>query len=721
MIQLYFLLRFLHRIWRAILFGAFFTSFLVLFSSRDEEREYTTSTALYTGVISNPNTNVGDNETSRKYNNTFDNIIGLVKSKNLEEKAAIRLLAQTYIYGDPYKDNNYITADHFRQLLIKTPKDVLKLVNKSSIDTTITNLTRYKDKNTSNFIYKILNTKEPYFSTRAINAITVSRLSESDMITLEFTSSDPGITYQTIKIISAMLIKNYKEIQIKPSMDAVNYFKRQVAEAKKELEEKGKSLTDFNIKNKIINYGKQSEELAIRYAKIQTDYQEAIKNYYSSLELVNELEKRMSFQTKYFRTNRKFLQTLDSASFLTNIISKLEFNASSQIGADSLLEKYKTDLNKIEQDLKVNTEKMAESKYSKEGLSIDDFILKWVDQVLLNVESASQIKVYKELKDMLDRQIIELSPVGPVIDMKKGDILLTEQKYQTLLNNLTKMEFDQKNIEMLASHFTVVSSPEFPLAPKATKRKLFVLLSFFAGGLFIFGIFLIIEILDKTIRDKYKAKELSNGGNVIGAFPNKIEFRYRRYALEILRITTKSICNTLLDGFSTKKTMIINFFSENKLENKHLLAKNLVNYWNEQGFNAKYITFKKDFSVKDKKYFDAESIFDLYKTNKDRPEILVVIHPSIQNKPLQKQLIKNADKNIYIINSARAWKDNDTIHFNEIRDNAKKDSTFIILTNARMFAIEDFTGQLPPYTKIRNFSYRLMQLELVSEKYRNGY
>ena len=44
----------------------------------------------------------------------------------------------------------------------------------------------------------------------------------------------------------------------------------------------------------------------------------------------------------------------------------------------------------------------------------------------------------------------------------------------------------------------------------------------------------------------------------------------------------------------------------------------------------------------------------------------------------------------------------------------KKDSLFMYLTEASRYAVEEFVGQLPPYTKFNNFVYRISQLGLTA-------
>ena len=43
-----------------------------------------------------------------------------------------------------------------------------------------------------------------------------------------------------------------------------------------------------------------------------------------------------------------------------------------------------------------------------------------------------------------------------------------------------------------------------------------------------------------------------------------------------------------------------------------------------------------------------------------------------------------------------------------------KNTLFMYLTEAQRYAVEEFVGQLPPYTRFNNFVYRISQLGLTA-------
>jgi hypothetical protein len=76
-----------------------------------------------------------------------------------------------------------------------------------------------------------------------------------------------------------------------------------------------------------------------------------------------------------------------------------------------------------------------------------------------------------------------------------------------------------------------------------------------------------------------------------------------------------------------------------------------------------------------------------------------------------------ATVNLMVTRANRTWKDVDQKALKEVQDlldESHKNSLFMYLTEANRYAVEEFVGQLPPYTKFNNFVYRMSQLGLTA-------
>ena len=185
-----FISQFFYRIRYWLLWGSLIVTALVIYFTQFLPFKYTVNSSIYAGVTNSINI---DGSKLVNINSTFDNLINIAKSKSTLEKVSVRLLATSFVYGEEWKDNMYIQAKHYRQLTQITPKEVLALVDRSSLDKTIQNFTEYRKEHSNNFIYAMYSRPRAFYSYEALNTIIVKRLGVSDIIELSYTSSDPGI------------------------------------------------------------------------------------------------------------------------------------------------------------------------------------------------------------------------------------------------------------------------------------------------------------------------------------------------------------------------------------------------------------------------------------------------------------------------------------------------------------------------------------------------
>ena len=79
---------------------------------------------------------------------------------------------------------------------------------------------------------------------------------------------------------------------------------------------------------------------------------------------------------------------------------------------------------------------------------------------------------------------------------------------------------------MTTANLQVIASPEYPLTDNGRKRIIYVLAAFFGSMIFISGYFLLIELLDRTLRDPDRSKRLT-GLSVIAAFNGVCYLKFR--------------------------------------------------------------------------------------------------------------------------------------------------------------------------------------------------
>ena len=146
-----FISQFLYRIRYWLLWGTFFVTGLVIYFTQFLPYSYTVNSSLYAGITTSTSID-GSAINFTVVNSTFDNLINIAKSRGTLEKVSLRLLANSFTYGEEWKDNQYIQAKHYRQLLEITPKEVLALIDRKDVNKTLENLTNYRQKGSNNYI-----------------------------------------------------------------------------------------------------------------------------------------------------------------------------------------------------------------------------------------------------------------------------------------------------------------------------------------------------------------------------------------------------------------------------------------------------------------------------------------------------------------------------------------------------------------------------------------
>ena len=223
-----YLARFIYRIRYKLFLGSIITCLLTIYFTKFLPKTYTVSTSIYTGIVSGGSINAETSMNWNETNNAFENIIQLIRSKKTLEQVSLRLLAQDLTYGDLTQDTRYISSENYKNLL-KYTKDLTALVDRNSIEKTFQNLNHYLQDSPDNLIYRILSSERPFYSFHALNKISARRLGTSDILEIVYESSDPGITYNTIKLLTEELLKGYENIRFGASHDVIKYFEEVIS------------------------------------------------------------------------------------------------------------------------------------------------------------------------------------------------------------------------------------------------------------------------------------------------------------------------------------------------------------------------------------------------------------------------------------------------------------------------------------------------------------
>ena len=714
---LLFISQFLYRIRYWLLWGTLFVTGLVIYFTQFLPYSYTVKSSLYAGITSSTSLD-GAAVNFSVVAATFDNLVNIAKSRGTLEKVSLRLLASSYTHGEEWKDNQYIQAKHYRQLLQITPKEVMELIDRKDESKTLANLTDHKKNDHNNLIYSVFNRTIAFYSMAALDRVELKRIGNSDILDISYTSADPGLTQLTVAFLIEELINAYEILRFKSTNDVIAYFEEQVRLAKVRLSEEEDNLMHYNVQERIINYDEETKALAATRYQVDDRLEAAKRTYEGAVALRKMLDEKMDVRAQIIRNNTNLLQELDKVSNLNQSIMEKEIFISDKSKSKSEeLQKEKTELRQAEDRISSISDNLNEFAFTKEGVGIENMINEWLIALVNEARAQAEMKVLESRQQDIFDQYSHMSPVGTQVNRKERAIDIAEDNYRTQLSGLASANLRLKNIEMSTSNLQTVAPPSYPLTDNGRNRLMYILAAFFGSMIFIILYFLLIEVLDHTLRDPYRSKRLS-GLPVIAAFNGISNLKYRGFLKACNRLAAAYCCNRLNKYMKVGEPTVINLLSINSREGKSFLAKYFIRHWESEGLRVRLVTHDYDFESNGKQYVQAQQLSDFWMLNEAEktPDIILVEYPSIKDSSIPLPVLQKADVNLLIANACRLWRDSDNTTLAPFKE-ALKDTPFMLyLNNADRDVVESFTGELPPKMPIHSFISRLAQLGLTSQK-----
>jgi len=715
-----YLVRFLYKIRWYLVILPMIALIVAWFLTRHMERIYDTNTTIYTGMITGYNLEGGTGAAGGNSQTNITNLMLIITTDNTIHEVSLRLLARCLMYGNPNKDNNYISAEHFRQLSATVPADVKALVNHNSESQTYANLKAYEKPSQDNYLFGLLN-YHPYFGINNITArLKVLQLEKSDIIDIGYSANDAGIAYNTLDILNEVFARQYQQIRFGETGNVIKFFEKEIARLYRILSNAEDDLIRYNVSKKIINYDEQTKALTGLEAQQQNFRNDQLMNYTTAKALLDYLERQLGNRAQVIRSNQEFTNQVRDISRIQSRISNLRLMSSEGGGADA---ESQEELAKAQRDLQAATGRVTEltkdieaSTYSTEtGVKANDMLSRWLEQLLLLEKTKAEMTATDIMKQNLDRQYLFYAPIGATLDRKARHIGFIEGNYMEMLKALNAARLRQRNLQMTTASLRVLNPPMFPLNAQPTNRIMILLGAFLLTFMLTALWFLIIEMLDRTLRDRMRSERITKIP-VMGCYPKESNLRYRRFNKTIADMAMKQLSKALLPHFQEGQQNVLNLISTDTGNGKSYLAQELENYWISIGLQVRRLTYDEDFLAEDSKFIMAKGIKDLCPDILP-DEIAIIEYPNLDENSISPALLNMGTVNLMVTRANRTWKDVDQKALKEVQamlDEEHKDTLFMYLTESSRYAVEEFVGQLPPYTKFNNFVYRISQLGLTA-------
>lgn len=705
-----------------ILIGTSLFTLLVIFYTRHMSGGYSVKATLYTGVASGYNLESDKRTDWATVQNSMDNLISIMQAESTLKRVFLRLFARVLIDGNPEKENNGITPECYSRTynhLKNSPhgSEILKLIDKSSEDKTVANLEAYMRPHKGNYIYEMFYYVHPYYSYNALKNIKVQRRLTSDLLDINYMSGDPGIAYNTVSILMSEFVYEYRRIRYGETDKVIKYFEEELARIGKQLRLEEDELTKYNVEKRIINYIDETKEIAAISKEYELREQDVLFALNSSKSMLEELDKHMDSNAKQVLKNMEFMDKLKEASNITGKISEIEATSNSQKKETDRLESAKKQLIQLRKELNDLTDAYVGHKYTKEGTSRTNIIQQWLEQTLLYEKAKAELQIVQEARRELNTRYLFFAPVGTTLKQKERSINFTERNYLTMLQSYNEALLRKKNLEMTSATLKVLNEPTYPIGANSTNRKQIVIAACVGSFLLIVALLLLIEMLDRTLRDASRTKRVT-GFKVIGAIPSITSIRYGGLNKTYVQISVERLSNSLLRFMTVRKSsgiFTINLLSTTDGSGAEEIGKLISEYLQSRMLKVKLITYRTDFKIESSKYLLAKNITDFYTPQGE--DILIIVYPPLSKSNIPSNLMLDTNANILVASANQGWKTIDKQLCEQLMlQLGKTEVPFrICLTNASRESAEDFTGQLPPYTLLRNISYRFSQLSITEK------
>ena len=711
-----YIVRFLYKIRWYLIILPLIALIVAWFLTRHMERVYDANTTIYTGMITAYNLEGGSGASGNTQAN-MTNLMIMITTDNTIHEVALRLFARCMMYGNPNKDNNYITAEHFRQLNASVPAEVKALINHNSEQITYSNLKAYERPMQDNYIFGLVN-YHPWFGINNITSrLKVLRLNNSDIIDIAYSANDPGITFNTLDILNEVFARQYADLRYGETNNVIKFFEREVARLYKILTGAEDDLIRYNVSKRIINYGEQTRVISALDGEQKVSDNTLLMNYTTSKSLMDYLERQLGDRAKVIRANREFTNQITDISRIQSRISNLKLMSSeggNEVESQLELAKAEKMLQDATGKMKDLTRDIEASIYSTEtGVKANDMIGRWLEQVLKLEETKAKMTAQDIMRQKLDKEILYYAPIGATLGRKDRHISFIEGNYMEMLRALNSARLRQRNLQMTTATLRVLNPPMFPMNAQPTNRMLILLGSFLVAFILTAMYFFIIELLDRTLRDRMRSERITKVP-VMGCFPKESTLRYRRFNKTIADMALRQLSKSLLPHFKEGQQNVLNLLSTDAGNGKSYLAQELENYWISIGLQVRRLTYDEDFLAEDSRFILANGIKDICPDIMPN-EIAIVEYPNLDDNSISPALLNMGTVNLLVTRANRTWKDVDQKALKELNERLEnKDSLYMYLTEAQRYAVEEFVGQLPPYTKFNNFIYRMSQMGLTA-------
>ena len=348
---------------------------LVFLLTMHEAKEYKSGTLIYTGLASNSDALGAENSRIDNYavNNSFDNLLNLISSRDILERTGLQLLALHLVQVQAQPE--IIGEDLFKQLQkIVDPEFRKRLVVQGNADSTFARLWM---EHTSPVVRAFTdNEKLPYCPEFIEGNLKMKRAGISDMLEMTYSSNDAAVTQQTLKILTGIFVTEFKSLKSQDAQNLVKFFTLETETAEKRLNGIAEELKRYRISNDIINYDEQTKQLTVEEMYMNGELRQELKNFSASEASLADLNLKLGNRSERIGNNQSIIdlreQLVKKSAELLTLQSLDEHSA-----RITVLQSEVTDLRA---QLKTALTKYSRLEHTEDGANINMLEQQWISQ-----------------------------------------------------------------------------------------------------------------------------------------------------------------------------------------------------------------------------------------------------------------------------------------------------------------------------------------------------
>lgn len=442
-------------------------------------------------------------EQDQEIGRRFDNIIQLMRLKNVLDQVSYRLLIHDL---KAHPDSAYTPSPKVLESLDDdTKRKTIALINdkyNKGIE-----LSHWIPQEAE--VYELLK-KLGYSHSLLLDKLSIYRLANSDYITIEFEAGNPEMSAFVINTLYDEFLKIYSHRLKESSNRSLDFLEKIMLQKLAAMNERMEELKQFKIRNKVLNLNEQARSLYGHIIDFETRREVAKKDviaYTAALKNIDthfDPTERKYLESTLTEINREIALTKDLVKSANDEYIRTNFDPAAKSKLDSLQKLLTNQINRAA-DAYIYNPMAAKGDLITHKLNLE---------ISLELAKNSIESIEKEV-DRLQRKYEGMVPNEASIQMYETSIDIAGKEYIEALQR-----YNNARLESYAPISLKLAEKAMPGVKQPSKKLLLVIASGMAALVVCLFAFLVIFFLDNGVRTPHQLADLT-GITVLGRL-NKI-------------------------------------------------------------------------------------------------------------------------------------------------------------------------------------------------------